>query len=177
MVSQWTGDSFSGLAQMACWEPLTTCQQTTLCCRVLMCSTILVLHPQARIISCESMYRPQWVVVGPCQRLVKLRIPHGGMNLPQPRVEPVLLDAWNNPIIFVPATGLTVRLLKGQNSNNPADPSQTFIVMSPEGQVQQYDSTKAGSPYVIKAGRPFWASAGPDGDFSKGDDNIYSFEQ
>ena len=25
--------------------------------------------------------------------------------------------------------------------------------------------------------RPFFASAGPDGDFSKGDDNLYSFEQ
>ena len=24
--------------------------------------------------------------------------------------------------------------------------------------------------------RPFWASAGPDGDFRTGDDNMYSFE-
>ena len=25
-------------------------------------------------------------------------------------------------------------------------------------------------------GLPFWASAGPDGDFRTGDDNVYSFE-
>ena len=31
---------------------------------------------------------------------------------------------------------------------------------------------------IIKApdGRPFWASAGPDGSFTNGDDNVYSFE-
>jgi hypothetical protein len=31
-------------------------------------------------------------------------------------------------------------------------------------------------PYVAVAGQPFFASAGPDGDFSRGDDNIYSFK-
>jgi hypothetical protein len=28
-----------------------------------------------------------------------------------------------------------------------------------------------------KSWRPFFASAGPDGDFQTGDDNVYSFEQ
>lgn len=58
---------------------------------------------------------------------------------------PVLLDGWDNSIIFVPAGGLT-GVTKGGNSTN---------IASPDGQ-------------------PFWASAGPDKDWTKGDDNIYS---
>jgi hypothetical protein len=52
------------------------------------------------------------------------------------------LDAWGNPIIFVPAGGL---------AGVHVDP-----VRSPDG-------------------RPFFASAGADGDFATGDDNLYSF--
>jgi hypothetical protein len=37
--------------------------------------------------------------------------------------------------------------------------------------------TGSQQPKVVQPGRPFWASAGPDGDFAKGDDNIYSFEK
>jgi prepilin-type N-terminal cleavage/methylation domain-containing protein len=87
---------------------------------------------------------------------------------------PVLLDAWDNPIIFVPGTGLRVRKLNGQQANNPASVDQTFIVISPEGQVSDLPNQ---APSVTKPGRPFFASAGPDGDFAKGDDNLYSFEQ
>src|SRR5205085_11015114 len=71
---------------------------------------------------------------------------------------PLILDAWNNPIIFVPGSGLRVRLLNGKKSLDPADNTQTYVIQSPDK-------------------RPFFASAGPDGDFAKGDDNIYSFEQ
>ncbi|HEX3355963.1 MAG TPA: prepilin-type N-terminal cleavage/methylation domain-containing protein [Tepidisphaeraceae bacterium] len=87
---------------------------------------------------------------------------------------PLLLDGWNNPIIFVPATGLQVRLLNGQSTFNPADATQTWIIVSPEGRVT---GNGTANPTVTTPGRPFWASAGPDGDFSKGDDNVYSFEQ
>lgn len=87
---------------------------------------------------------------------------------------PILLDAWNNPIIFVPASGLRVRLLNGKSANDPTDTTQTWIIVSPEGKVQGNGS---GNPVVTQVGRPFFASAGPDGDFAKGDDNIYSFEQ
>lgn len=73
----------------------------------------------------------------------------------------VLVDGWKNPIIFVPSTGIMV-WVTGQSA-----------------------------PFLIKSkdGRPFFASAGPDGDFSadnastlpsgrspKADDNLYSFE-
>jgi hypothetical protein len=63
------------------------------------------------------------------------------------RAAPILLDAWDNPIIFVPAGGLALRQ-GGQN----------LVIKSPDN-------------------RPFWASAGPDGDFQNGDDNVYSFEE
>ncbi len=65
---------------------------------------------------------------------------------------PVLLDAWQNPIIFVPATGLTSVTVGGV--------STTITTTGTAGSV---------------VNRPFFASAGPDGDFSKGDDNVYSF--
>jgi prepilin-type N-terminal cleavage/methylation domain-containing protein len=69
------------------------------------------------------------------------------------------LDAWGNPMIFVPASGLSGVVL--------AD-GQFHTITSPDGQ-------------------PFWASAGPDGNFSysvsgstvipHGDDNVYSFQK
>ena len=62
------------------------------------------------------------------------------------RAAPILLDAWDNPIIFVPAGGIALQQ-GGQN----------LVVKSPDN-------------------RPFWASAGPDGNFQKGDDNLYSYE-
>jgi len=97
-----------------------------------------------------------------------------------PRGVPILLDGWSNPIIYVPATGLHVKLLNGQGSYLPADPStatatggsQEYIIISPEGSVSGNGGT---NPVVTRPGRPFFASAGPDGDFTKGDDNIYSF--
>jgi hypothetical protein len=98
---------------------------------------------------------------------------------------PIMLDAWNNPIIFVPATGLRVRLLNGAKTYGTPDSSgkytgiptevTTQIIASPEGKVVV--DTSSQQPKVTQAGRPFWASAGPDGDFAKGDDNIYSFEK
>jgi hypothetical protein len=88
---------------------------------------------------------------------------------------PVILDAWNNPIIFVPATGLRVRKHGDKPDGDPKTPDmQTMIIVSPEGKV---DYTSAAQPKVVQSGRPFFASAGPDGDFAKGDDNIYSFDQ
>ena len=90
-----------------------------------------------------------------------------------PRGVPVILDGWGNPIIFVPASGLHIRVLNGKSTYNPTDVTQNYIMISPEGTVtNQYTA----APAVTKVGRPFFASAGPDGDFTRGDDNIYSFE-
>jgi prepilin-type N-terminal cleavage/methylation domain-containing protein len=75
-------------------------------------------------------------------------------------VPPVPLDAWGNPIIFVPSGGLG-----GVTMRNEAG---TFIVTS-GGMMRPGDPLK---PAI----RPFFASAGPDGDFTTGDDNEYSFQ-
>ncbi len=79
----------------------------------------------------------------------------------------ILLDAWGNPIIYVPATGLAGVRLK-------ADASKYYLVRS--NGTTAY-ATYASPPTPTTSARPFFASAGPDGDFAKGDDNVYSFEQ
>jgi prepilin-type N-terminal cleavage/methylation domain-containing protein len=73
----------------------------------------------------------------------------------QPTV--VLLDGYNNPIIFVPSDGLS-----GVGLGKRSDGSYAQA-----GQVVQSNSP----------GRPFFASAGEDGSFKDGDDNRYSFPQ
>lgn len=79
----------------------------------------------------------------------------GTQTLPAINQGTIFLDAWRNPIIFVPGGGL-------------AD-------------VQSYDpttATKLSNPFTVKSpdGRPFWVSAGPDGNIRTNSDNIYSFE-
>jgi type II secretory pathway pseudopilin PulG len=61
---------------------------------------------------------------------------------------PLILDGWGNPILFVPAEGLSGVTFNGT-------PNRTIV--SPNN-------------------RPFFASAGPDGNFLNGDDNINSFD-
>jgi prepilin-type N-terminal cleavage/methylation domain-containing protein len=71
----------------------------------------------------------------------------------------VILDGWGNPILFAPAAGLCGVYANTATKNaspQPLTPGQANIVISPDG-------------------RPFFVSAGPDGDFITGDDNIYSF--
>jgi hypothetical protein len=85
------------------------------------------------------------------------KLAHDANNVATP---PVVLDAWGNPIIFVPSGGLGGVTM----ANQPG----TYIVTS-GGMI------RVGDP-LRPAVRPFFASAGPDGDFSKGDDNLYSFQ-
>jgi prepilin-type N-terminal cleavage/methylation domain-containing protein len=70
------------------------------------------------------------------------------------------LDGWGNPILYVPAEGMfNVRV----NNNN------MIVRIRSSGAVQ-------GNPALTQSDRPFFASAGPDGRFDTGDDNLYSFE-
>ena len=71
---------------------------------------------------------------------------------------PVLLDSYKNPILYVPAGGLI-----GVTVGDRADQRITT-----RGVVATTAAPPAGS-------RPFFASAGADGNFATGDDNIYSF--
>jgi prepilin-type N-terminal cleavage/methylation domain-containing protein len=78
----------------------------------------------------------------------------------QPLDGPILLDGWGSPILFAPgrmntlskkwgATGLTIK-------GDPATPNAS--VQPPDG-------------------KGMFISAGPDSDFSKGDDNLYTYEK
>lgn len=73
---------------------------------------------------------------------------------------PLVVDSWNNPIIFVPASGLDAVNLEGGARK-----------------ITSVGAIAPGISSIPAAGaRPFFASAGPDGNFSTGDDNLYSFE-
>lgn len=82
---------------------------------------------------------------------------------------PIILDAWNNPIVFVGKYGLEgVNLVPKKGSTDGYEfPDQTILSA---GRI------KTGGT-LPRTTRPFFASAGPDGDFRTGDDNLYSFEQ
>ncbi len=76
---------------------------------------------------------------------------------------PVLLDSYKNPILYVPAGGLV-----GVAFGKDKDPNAPFMRITTRGVVATTAAPPAGS-------RPFFASAGADGNFATGDDNIYSF--
>jgi prepilin-type N-terminal cleavage/methylation domain-containing protein len=102
---------------------------------------------------------------------LRITQPVSGIVLPKPpQAQYCLLDSWNNPIIYVPATGLNVLIRNGPSTQSPSGEPRPFVVRSsgiyPAGQV----------PPLGAKDRPFWASAGPDGNFQNGDDNMYSFE-
>jgi prepilin-type N-terminal cleavage/methylation domain-containing protein len=81
----------------------------------------------------------------------------GGASVPD-HLKGLPLDGWSNPILFVPAEGmLNVRV------NN------MIMRIRSSGPI-------LGNPALTQNDRPFFASAGPDGRFDTGDDNLYSFE-
>jgi type II secretory pathway pseudopilin PulG len=86
----------------------------------------------------------------------------------------LLLDGFRNPILFVPRRGMAgVNLVKTGDIVKPfASPNQT--IASPGAK-----TITAGTPTTppVLEGRPFFASAGEDADFSLGDDNRYSYDQ
>jgi type II secretory pathway pseudopilin PulG len=82
---------------------------------------------------------------------------------------PVMLDGWKNPIIFAPAGGIVVYLTLGGKVQD----AKTALVRS-SGIIYPFTGVL---PPLRDNDHPFWASAGLDGDFSVGDDNVYSFQQ
>jgi len=105
---------------------------------------------------------------------------------------PIPVDAWNNPIIFVPGGGLEVghtyistrQYKKGNIVETGTSPNFTCYralrngtLAAPPGADWEQLPTNFNPIVTAPGGRPFWASAGPDGDFQAPDDNLYSFEQ
>jgi prepilin-type N-terminal cleavage/methylation domain-containing protein len=93
----------------------------------------------------------------------------GGTVTPNPITQGViLLDGWGNPIIFVPRGGLHV---------NIKDPSTGNLVTYVVRSTGSYPVTGSQDPPMTGNERPFFASAGQDGDFTQGEDNVYSFQE
>lgn len=78
---------------------------------------------------------------------------------------PLVLDAWGNPIVFVGSDGLGGVSFSAMETKQRVTSAGLFEFRGP--------SDVTGLP---RARRPFFASAGPDGDFRTGDDNVYSFD-
>ena len=106
----------------------------------------------------------------------------------------VVLDGWRNPILFVPTTGLRYVATNQKDSTYSSGTSYSKgarVIAPKQNSPTNYPfvywtaitATSSGPPGPdwfegIRSpdGRSFWASAGPDGNFAQGDDNVYSFE-
>ncbi len=94
---------------------------------------------------------------------------------------PILLDGWNNPILFVPPPDLTPGSDNwddryGLRKVGLQDESPDKRVVNPGGLIDNTQYPSPGDIERLKHYRPFFVSAGPDGNFQTHDDNIYSFE-
>ena len=81
---------------------------------------------------------------------------------------PVMLDAWGNPVVFV----------SGGTFGSGAALNADGTVVPGSGAMRAGTGTSA-LTFQQKSpdGRPFFVSAGPDGNFATADDNLYSFEK
>ena len=85
----------------------------------------------------------------------------GGPSVPENLKGKLPLDGWGNPILYVPAEG--IRGVRVKNA--------IYCIRS-DKTIPDVPSL----PAPIQTDKPFFASAGPDGRFDTGDDNLYSFE-
>jgi prepilin-type N-terminal cleavage/methylation domain-containing protein len=93
-------------------------------------------------------------------------VPPDPGQVANPNLPPALADAWGNPLIYVPTGGLT-----GVAVNNVA------VTVTSTGQLRNPGAYPNPTQDPAVQNRGFWASAGPDGDFNTGDDNVYSFQK
>ena len=113
------------------------------------------------------------------------------LTVPQSSTWPagtVVLDGWRDPILFCPSSGLQNVASKDPKLttwSSSANYSRGARVVSNGVYYTAIESNTGSSPPDPKFwfrgirspdGRSFWASAGADGNFQIGDDNVYSFE-
>jgi hypothetical protein len=85
----------------------------------------------------------------------------------------VIADGFGNPLLFVPPPGLSgVNVGIGKDSTG----KETYTNKNQTITAPGARPNPAPPPAMIGV-RPFFASAGEDGNFTKGDDNLYSFQQ
>ena len=105
---------------------------------------------------------------------------------PNETPDAILLDAWGNPILMAPSAGL---INVWTNCTKPSDaldpPPQWGGSLTPTTQLQAWafpipnggtNQPYYQKPIVAPDSKPFFYSAGPDGFYITGDDNIYSFD-
>jgi prepilin-type N-terminal cleavage/methylation domain-containing protein len=111
---------------------------------------------------------------------VRMKDPPVGGTGESPVTAPVLLDAWGNPILYAPR--------KVKPWPNPEDPPNPATDLPPDesktgdrnkfkwGLQGLFIKANPGQEYFYEPtdGKGMFVSAGPDGDFSTADDNIYS---
>jgi type II secretory pathway pseudopilin PulG len=103
----------------------------------------------------------------PPKRLLEVPPSASGSPTTPPNLnQAVILDGWGNPIVIVPKGGIHVTI-------STSGTTQNYLVRS-TGTTLLTSST---DPPMTGSERPFFASAGQDGDFTKGEDNIYSFQE
>ena len=83
---------------------------------------------------------------------------------------PIFLDGWNNPIIYAPRRAAPVPKDPASPPSS-ARPADNTLIWGLEGLTINGES---GFVFQPSDGKGLWVSAGPDGDFSTGDDNVYS---
>jgi type II secretory pathway pseudopilin PulG len=84
---------------------------------------------------------------------------------------PILLDGWGNPIIYAPRRVAPVPNPSSPPSGITGKPEDKDLVWGIEGLTVNGEPNHVFQP---ADGKGLWVSAGPDGDFSTGDDNVYS---
>jgi prepilin-type N-terminal cleavage/methylation domain-containing protein len=111
---------------------------------------------------------PQALVLGQANEKGGKLLPVTGPDARSRIDPPLILDAWNNPIIYVGSRGLAGVDLVKKPGGDFDKPNQQVTSVGVFPLLKPTDPTPAGA-------RPFFASAGPDGNFRTGDDNVYSF--
>jgi prepilin-type N-terminal cleavage/methylation domain-containing protein len=104
------------------------------------------------------------------KRILEADTSQGAASVSMDLEGPVLLDGWGNPIIFVPRGGLHVLMPDQVTASNPTG---EYVVRS----TGTFPAPSSVAPALTGAERPFFASAGQDGDFTIGEDNVYSFQE
>lgn len=97
---------------------------------------------------------------------------------------PLVLDAWDNPIIYVPAGGVP-DIEADKTINHPGGAVNKGTRVRHGGFFYTALKRTTSSPpsgdwfkgIQSPTGQPFFVSAGRDGNLEDGDDNLYSFEQ
>ena len=89
---------------------------------------------------------------------------------------PLILDAWGNPIIFVGSRGL-IGVYVGKKPGTDGSKGEDYDPPRAQRVTSAGTFDVKGAAGIPAGVRPFFASAGPDGNFRTGDDNVYSFQQ